>query len=64
MFIVVIENPSNSLVNSEDIVVQIIAIAAILLIKLFSDFLLESLVTHQIIHRVGNLLDIEIDVTF
>jgi len=64
MLVVMIENPPDSFVNPENEVMEIILVFTILLIKLLLNFVLKSIITHEVVQCVCDLLDVQIDVAF
>ena len=64
MTVIVVEDPPQPLKQPKSIIMQIILIHSIVSLKLFLIHGDESLVREKIVHRIGNLLDIEVDITF
>lgn len=62
MTVVVIQNPSQSLINPEDEVMQVVLVTCIVDVKLLADFSKEGSIVEQVIEGVCNLLNVEVDV--
>ena len=60
--IVVIQHPPQPLIYPEHVVVQIVIVLPIISIQLLPQLSQKGLIHEQVIHRVGNLLDIQVDV--
>lgn len=63
MPIVIVENPPESFIDPEEVVVKIVVVLSVVGIQLFSDLGLEGLIGKQVVHRVCDLLDVEVNVT-
>lgn len=62
MAIVIVENPSQSFIYPDDEIVEVILVSCIVQIQLFPYLSHEGGVVEEIIERVCDLFDVEIDI--
>ena len=62
--VVIVEDPPQPLVKSDNVVVQFVFVHSIVGFKLFLQHCQKYLIREKIVDRVSYLLNIEIDVTF
>lgn len=62
MSIIIVENPSEPFIYSENEIMKIVFITSIISIKLLNNFIEEGLIVEEVVHGVSYLFDIEINV--
>lgn len=64
MTVVIVEDPSEAFVDTDDVVMQLVLVNSIVRVQLFLELGLEDLISEEIVHGVGNLLNVQVNVTF
>lgn len=62
MLIVVVENPSKSLIYPQNKVVKIVFVSSVIEVQLLSDLDEEGLIIEEVVQRVCNLLNVQVNI--
>jgi hypothetical protein len=63
MRIIIVENPPESFIYSKNEIMKIVFITSVISIELLDNLIEEGFIVEEIVHRIGYLFDIEINIT-